>query len=140
MSSPSESACSCSPSNKSRDVPEQVESDLVLLGGIPGLCSRIPPDETIIRVISVHQALSDPVRLKILHLVDIRPLCVSVIRACLGISDSKLSYHLCILKKVGFIEGNQKGNWIIYSLTSKGSSYLGNRTRENYPSYYTLAD
>ena len=140
MKSPVEPACSCSRGTGDREVPEQIDSELAPLGGIPGLCSRIPADETIFRVIAVHQALSDAVRLKILHLLAIRPLCVCVIRACLGISDSKLSYHLAILKKAGLIEGNQKGNWIIYSLTDRGSSHLGTRTRENYPAYYTLGD
>ena len=40
------------------------------------------------------------------------------------IADSKLSYHLTILKEAGLIEGEYHGNWIIYSITGAGSRYL----------------
>jgi ArsR family transcriptional regulator len=65
-------------------------------------------------------ALSDPVRITILHLLAVQPLCVCVIKECIGIADSKLSYHLTIMKKADLIEGKQEGNWIIYHLTDLG--------------------
>jgi ArsR family transcriptional regulator len=43
-----------------------------------------------------------------------------VIRECIGISGSKLSYHLNILKENGLITADQQGNWIIYRITAKG--------------------
>ena len=84
----------------------------------------MPDDAAIKRVSGIHHALSDPVRLRILHLVGVQPLCVCVIKACIGIADSKLSYHLTILKKAGLIEGSQQGNWIIYSITDTGRENL----------------
>jgi ArsR family transcriptional regulator len=51
-------------------------------------------------------------------------LCVYVIKACIRIADSKLSYHLTILKKAGLIEGEPRGNWIIYRLTEKGKKFV----------------
>jgi ArsR family transcriptional regulator len=53
-----------------------------------------------------------------------QPLCVCVIREVVTIADSKLSYHLSILKEQEFIVGEQQGNWIIYSLTDRGRSAL----------------
>jgi ArsR family transcriptional regulator len=41
----------------------------------------------------------------------------------MSIKDSKLSYHLSVLRDNGLIEGKQKGNWIIYSVTEKGRNY-----------------
>ncbi len=70
-----------------------------------------------------YNALSDPVRMTILHLLAVQPLCVCVIKECIGIADSKLSYHLTIMRKAELIEGEQKGNWIIYSLTDLGKKY-----------------
>lgn len=49
-----------------------------------------------------------------------QPLCVCVIKEVIGIADSKLCYHVSVLKKVGLIEGEPQGNWIIYSLTDIG--------------------
>ena len=40
------------------------------------------------------------------------------------ISDSKLSYHLTVLKESGLIEGECRGNWIIYSLTDDGKKFV----------------
>jgi ArsR family transcriptional regulator len=40
------------------------------------------------------------------------------------IADSKLSYHLTILKDAGLIEGEYQGNWIIYNITDTGRHHL----------------
>jgi ArsR family transcriptional regulator len=70
-----------------------------------------------------YHALSDPVRITILHLLAVQPLCVCVIKECIGIADSKLSYHLNIMKKADLIAGKQDGNWIIYRLKDLGKKY-----------------
>ena len=106
------------------EIPQSIQCILDTIGGISGLCSCIPDDTVIQRISRIHHALSDPVRLRILHLVAIQPLCVCVIKACIEIADSKLSYHLTVLKKAGLIEGSQQGNWIIYSITDSGREYL----------------
>jgi DNA-binding transcriptional ArsR family regulator len=108
------------------EIPVSIQCSLDIIGGIQGLRSCIPDDSVIQRISGIHHALSDPVRIRILHLVSIQPLCVCVIKACIGIADSKLSYHLTVLKKAGLIEGSQQGNWIIYRLTDKGREYCEN--------------
>jgi len=110
------------------EIPESIQCDLDIIGGISGLCSRIPDDAVIRQISGIHHALSDPVRIRILHLVGVQPLCVCVIKACIGIADSKLSYHLTVLKKAGLIFGEQQGNWIIYQLTDKGRKYAEEMT------------
>ena len=59
----------------------------------------------------------------ILYLLAIQSLCVCVIKDCIGIAGSKLSYHLNIMKENGFIDSEQEGNWIIYRITEKGKKY-----------------
>jgi ArsR family transcriptional regulator len=71
-----------------------------------------------------YQACADPARLKILSLLMIQPLCVCVIKAVIKMADSKLSYHLNILKKAGMIEGDQQGQWIIYHITDQARAFL----------------
>jgi ArsR family transcriptional regulator, arsenate/arsenite/antimonite-responsive transcriptional repressor len=106
------------------EIPDAIQRDLDAIGGVPGLCSGLPDSAAIRHESAIHHALSDPVRLRILHLVGVQPLCVCVIKACIGIADSKLSYHLAILKRAGLIEGTQQGNWIIYSITGEGREHL----------------
>ncbi|MBP2133956.1 ArsR family transcriptional regulator [Methanomicrobium sp. W14] len=105
-------------------LPEGVEQSLYGCGGIGGLTGRLPPDSETEALAAVYRALADSNRVKILFMLNVQPLCVCVIKTVLGIADSKLSYHLSILKKSGLISGEQKGTWIIYSLTEKGKKWL----------------
>jgi len=105
------------------EIPAAIPCDLDAVGGVKGLCRRLPKPKTITEMSATHNALSDPVRLTIIYLLAIQPLCVCIIRECIGIADSKLSYHLTGLKKADLIEGDQHGNWIIYRLTDKGQKF-----------------
>lgn len=103
--------------------PRTVEESLCRCGGIAGLTGRLPGDEHLKRESALFRALADPLRLKILAMLAVQPLCVCVIKAVLGIADSKLSYHLSVLKKAGLIAGEAQGNWIIYRLTADGTAW-----------------
>jgi ArsR family transcriptional regulator len=106
------------------EVPEEVAYGLSLAGGITGLFARLPSDEALHRKVRVHKALADPGRLKILHLLATQPLCVCVLKHCLRMADSKISYHLHVLKEARLIEGRQEKNWIIYRISDAGKTYL----------------
>jgi ArsR family transcriptional regulator len=62
------------------------------------------------------RALSDPLRLKILSLLRSQELCVCELCEKLGVSQSKLSFHLKNLKEANLIRSRQEGRWIYYSL------------------------
>jgi len=101
-------------------IPQDVADSLDAVGGVRGLMHRLPGPTTIERASRVHHALSEPLRLRILHALAVQPLCVCVIKEIAGIADSKLSYHLNQLKRADLIEGEQQGSWIIYHLTPLG--------------------
>jgi len=94
------------------------------LGGEEVLSRAVPDEPELAAMSRRYHALSDPLRLTILYLLRDQPLCVCVINRFMRISDSKLSYHLAVLKESGLIEGESRGNWIIYSLTDTGKNYL----------------
>ncbi|HQD26849.1 MAG TPA: metalloregulator ArsR/SmtB family transcription factor [Methanoculleus thermophilus] len=104
-------------------LPPDVEESLCRCGGIAGLVKQLPDDTALKRESAIYRALADPFRLKILAMLSVQPLCVCVIKAVLGIADSKLSYHLSVLKKAGLIAGEAQGNWIIYRLTPDGEAW-----------------
>jgi DNA-binding transcriptional ArsR family regulator len=104
-------------------IPPGIQEELDRSGGLKGLISRLPDDRVLQGLVDVHHALSDLTRMKIIQLLTTQPLCVCVIREIIGISDSRLSYHLNALKKAGLILGSQQGSWIIYSLTEMGRKY-----------------
>jgi len=107
-----------------RELPEQIEKELEAIGGFEALAGRIPDKEILGEQSRIHHALSDPLRLTILHLIRDQPLCVCVINRFMRLAGSKLSYHLNILKESGLIEGEYCGNWIIYSITDRGHRLL----------------
>jgi ArsR family transcriptional regulator, arsenate/arsenite/antimonite-responsive transcriptional repressor len=61
-------------------------------------------------------ALSEPLRLKILNLLRTQELCVCELGEALEIPQSKLSFHLKVLKEAELVRSRQQGRWIYYSL------------------------
>ena len=61
-------------------------------------------------------ALSDPIRIGVLELLRKQEQCVCDLCDALGVSQSKLSFHLKNLKEAGLVNARQEGRWIYYSL------------------------
>ncbi|MBU2577671.1 metalloregulator ArsR/SmtB family transcription factor [Patescibacteria group bacterium] len=59
-------------------------------------------------------------RLKILCVLKDGKICVCKIVETLSLSQSLVSHHLKDLKEAGLVEDEKKGQWVYYSLTSKG--------------------
>jgi ArsR family transcriptional regulator, arsenate/arsenite/antimonite-responsive transcriptional repressor len=108
----------------SKDLPDTIQKELEKQGGMEGLLARIPDSSVLLENSRLHQALADPIRLTVMNALLTQPLCVCVIKGVVHIADSKLSYHLNILKEQDFISGEQQGNWIIYSITDRGRKAL----------------
>ena len=81
--------------------------------------------------IKIVKALSDPKRVKIIKMLQHRPLCVCEMQSALGISQPNVSNHLRILENAGLVEYYKEGLWVNYYLADgKASPYaaslLGN--------------
>lgn len=61
-------------------------------------------------------ALSDSLRIAILELLRDEELCVCELCDRLEVPQSKLSFHLKILKDVSLVRARQEGRWMYYSL------------------------
>lgn len=82
-------------------------------------CSDLPLlDSTETKSLAVTaKALSDPIRIQMVHFLQSRPdLCTCEFEALLGLSQSKVSYHLKILLQAGLIEREIHGTWSHYKL------------------------
>jgi len=64
----------------------------------------------------VFKALSDVSRIRILKMLEIRPLCVCEITDILELATSTVSKHLSILRDAGFIMDEKVGKWVYYRL------------------------
>lgn len=67
-------------------------------------------------VSSGFHALSDPLRIQVLELLREQERCVCELCEQLGVTQSKLSFHLKTLKEAGLVSARQQGRWIYYSL------------------------
>ncbi|MEA5533501.1 metalloregulator ArsR/SmtB family transcription factor [Crocosphaera sp. XPORK-15E] len=67
-------------------------------------------------ILSGFRALSDPIRLQVLELLQTQELCVCELCEKLDISQSKLSFHLKTLKDAELLRSRQEGRWIYYRL------------------------
>lgn len=61
-------------------------------------------------------ALSDPLRIRVIDLLRQHELCVCDLCEHLGVSQSKLSFHLKTLREAELVRARQDGRWIYYSL------------------------
>lgn len=66
----------------------------------------------------VMKALSDPNRVRLLKILQARPLCVCEIQAILRIAQPTVSKHLKILEEAGLVTRSKDGLWVNYCLTS----------------------
>ncbi|MGF1569864.1 MAG: ArsR/SmtB family transcription factor [Nodosilinea sp.] len=71
-------------------------------------------------VLAAFKALSDPLRLQVVELLREREMCVCDLCDRLSVSQSKLSFHLKILRQASLLTARQEGRWIYYSLNGPG--------------------
>ena|SRR3990170_3948184 len=69
--------------------------------------------------LNIFKALSDKNRLRILKMLQIKPLCVCEITDILQLAASTVSQHLNILKKDEFILEDRDGKWVNYLINQR---------------------
>jgi len=62
----------------------------------------------------VFKALNDETRLRVLKLLENESLCVCEIMEVLGMIQSRISRHLHILRRAGFLTAQRDKKWVIY--------------------------
>src|SRR4029077_7062273 len=72
------------------------------------------PDST--TVCDWFQALSDPTRVDIVRLLSHGEQCVCDLQDALDAAQSRLSFHLRVLKEAGLVTDRREGRWSYYTL------------------------
>jgi ArsR family transcriptional regulator len=62
------------------------------------------------------KALADPLRLQWVEALAPGERCVCDLTVELGLAQSKLSFHLKVMKDAGLIEAREQGRWVYYRL------------------------
>ncbi|MCP9848352.1 helix-turn-helix transcriptional regulator [Cyanobium sp. Morenito 9A2] len=68
------------------------------------------------RARSLLKALADPLRLRVIEALAHGEKCVCDLTSELDLAQSKLSFHLKVLKEAGLLADRQEGRWIYYRL------------------------
>lgn len=71
------------------------------------------------------RALADPIRLQVIQALATGERCVCDLTADLGLAQSKLSFHLKVLRQAGLVGDRQSGRWIYYRLRPEAIAALG---------------
>ena len=71
----------------------------------------------------VFRALSDPTRVRILHLLRNEPLCVGDLVTVLDVPQPAASGHLAYLRKAGLVVDERRGQWMFYALAPTESGF-----------------
>jgi len=69
-------------------------------------------------LLKIFKALSDSNRLRILKMLEIKPLCVCEITEVLQLANSTISKHLSILRDADLILDKKDGKWVNYELNT----------------------
>ncbi len=68
------------------------------------------------RAVSLFHALSDETRLSILEMLRAGERCVCDLQEELGAAQSRLSFHLRVLKDAGLVDDRREGRWSYYTI------------------------
>jgi len=72
--------------------------------------------------LKIFKALGEKSRLRILKMLEVKPMCVCEITSVLGLAPSTVSKHLSLLQDAGLIEDTKDGKWVNYALSSPDRS------------------
>lgn len=68
------------------------------------------------RAVGLFHALSDPTRLAALEMLRSGEKCVCELQDQLDVAQSRLSFHLKVLKDAGLVDDRKEGRWSYYSI------------------------
>ncbi len=76
------------------------------------------------------KALSHDLRFEIVSILAQREHCVCELELLLGLTQSKVSYHLAALREVGLVSSEQRGKNVFYRLERQPLYLLGGKLLE----------
>lgn len=77
------------------------------------------------KLVTLFHALSDETRLEIVRRLGSGEKCVCDLQDLLDAAQSRLSYHLRLLKDAGLVSDRREGRWVHYSLVPGALETLG---------------
>jgi ArsR family transcriptional regulator len=70
------------------------------------------------------KALADPIRMEVVQALAGGERCVCDLMGALGLAQSRLSFHLKVMREAGLISARQEGRWMYYRLEPEAFAQL----------------
>ncbi len=83
---------------------------------IEEVTSKMPCDDSLYDLAELFKVFGDTTRIRILHALSVRELCVCDISMVLGVSQSAVSHQLRVLKNSKLVKFRREGKSVFYSL------------------------
>ena len=91
-----------------------------LIAAVPPSRAQLAPEQAQL----LFKALADPVRVAVVQALAPGERCVCELTGDLGLAQSRLSFHLRVLREAGLIEGREQGRWVYYKLRPEAVEQL----------------
>ena len=78
-----------------------------------GAALGLPPTD---QALTLLKALADPLRLQVIQALSQGECCVCELTDELDLAQSRLSFHLRVLREAGLIQAREQGRWVYYRL------------------------
>lgn len=70
------------------------------------------------------KALAEPIRIELISALASGERCVCDLQSDLGLAQSRLSFHLKVMKQAGLVADRQEGRWVYYRLRAEAIEEL----------------
>jgi ArsR family transcriptional regulator len=70
------------------------------------------------------KALADPIRMEVVQALAGGERCVCDLTQALGLAQSRLSFHLKVMRQAGLIAAREEGRWVYYKLDPQAFEQL----------------
>ena len=87
------------------------------------------------QAVRLFHALSDPTRLGIVRKLRQGERCVCELTDALDAAQSRMSFHLKVLKEAGLVSDRREGRWIYYELRREALEELSTAVTDLEPAY-----
>ena len=77
------------------------------------------PTSSLRNMIRSYKALGDPIRLRIIRLLQHQEMCVCEIMVSLGLTQPTTSHHLSLLETAGLINRRKEGKWVFHKIANQ---------------------
>ncbi|HEY4218982.1 MAG TPA: metalloregulator ArsR/SmtB family transcription factor [Gemmatimonadaceae bacterium] len=99
----------------------------------------MPTTATLARSVELFHALSDETRLAVVEMLRHGERCVCELQDELDAAQSRLSFHLRVLKEAGIVIDRKEGRWVHYSLNAEVFAELSEAIGDLKPSRRALS-